>query len=358
MNYILRLSPGLAAKLDLPFELPFIASSKVGAKSEGGGGHTLLNLEYMADWYRYLNHPEESNVGQTFVGTSIIPSNLFGGKGKLVFGLKELFRFTTDPPSTETGKFYPRYDNEWEVKAKYTPREKISMSIAYANTLEWYKQKYMYNFNYTKHIITPALYYNLTSKSSLFIDTDFGKIIYRYGDRDSQYFQISGGASGNITAKTSVYFKAGMQFRTYTHKEIYRDYNAFTTTGNLSTWLRKDIMMKLMFSKDAVESVYQNNAYFDATYTDMSFIKQLTGKLSLLVGGTFGRNDYQRNSDEGSFGIGTRRDYIWGLRGGFAYKLLEWVDSNATYEFKGRDSNFRDYNYRDNRIMVNIRAAY
>ncbi len=353
-DYIMRFAPGFGAQLDLPFALPIIA----GHPAEAETPRTLFNFEYIPEWVSYFMHQEDSNFGHTFVGTTLIPSNLFGGAGKLIFGFKEVFKFATYPSLTEDAKFVPRYDNEMEAKVKYTPREKISISLGYSNILEWYKQEIDQDFNYDKNILTPALYYNMTPKSALFIETDLGKITYRTGNRDSLYIQLSGGVSGNITPKTNVYFRAGVQMRRYDHPELYGDYLGFVTTGSLSSWLRRDILMKILFTKTVVESAYQGNAYFDMKYAELELIKQLTGKTSLTTGVNFGRNDYARDSSEGEFGIKIRRDYIWGVRGGLSYKLLRWLDSNTTYEFRGRNSCFDNRSYRDNRVMLNLKASY
>lgn len=358
-DYISQFSPGLDAKLDLPFGLPFI--------SMGGGGvgftfgkedRTLINLEYKPDFKSFLEHTEESNIGHTFIGTSIIPSNLFGGRGKLIFGFRDIFKYTTDPASSEQGKFTPRYNNDMEAKAKYAVSQKVSTAVAYRQILEWYTMETRQSFNYTKYSLTPTVYYNLTGKSSLFLDTEFTRIVYHTGNRNSAYLETSAGLTGQVTAKTNVYFKVGGQFRSYEHDELYKGYTAFTTRGSLSSQLRKDVFIKLTFNKDAVESTYQGNAYFDLKQADFELIKNLTGKLSMMAGGTFGRNDYPRDSNEGDAGDRVRRDYVWGLRTGFSYQLLKGLDSSISYEFRGRDSNFMVYDYRDNRIVTNIRATY
>ncbi len=358
-DYISEFMPGLRGKLDLPFGLPFAPLNTIG----GAGAklkeqdHTLIELEYWPDIKNFFEHPKENNVGHTFIGTSVIPSNLFGGRGKLVFGFKEIYRFTTDAATSEDIKFRPRYNNDMETKVKYAPTEKMSMAVAYRNILEWYKAESMEDFNYDKHVITPIIYYNVTPKSSLFLDADFAKTIYNDGNRTSRYLQVSGGMTGQVTPKTTIYFKAGGQFRTYAHDELYGDYTAITTTGSLTSWLRKDILLKIMFSKYAEESIYEENAYYDSKYANFELTKYLSGKLSIMAGGKFGRHDYQRDAEE-TEGVRIRRDFVWGLRVGLSYKLLKWIDSVVSYELSGRDSNFKKYYYRDNRIIGNIRTAY
>ncbi|MBI5144492.1 MAG: outer membrane beta-barrel protein, partial [Candidatus Omnitrophica bacterium] len=357
-DYISEFMPGLGGRLDLPFGLPFISlgGGGIGAKM-GAEDRTLIDLEYQPNFKNFFNDPKQSNVGHTFIGTSIIPSNLFGGRGKLVFGLKDIYRFTTDPATQEDVKFTPRYNNDMETKVKYAPTEKMSMAVAYRNVLEWYKAESMEEFSYDKYTITPTVYYNITSKSSLFLDADFVKTIYIAGNRTSTYLQISGGITGQITPKTAVYFKAGGQFREYAHDDLYGDYMRFTTSGSLTSWLRKDILMKILFAKYAAESIYQDNAFYDSKYADFELTKHLTGKLSIIGGVRLGKNDYQRDSTEEE-GVRIRRDIVWGLRGGISYKLLKWLDSTVGYELSGRDSNFKKYYYRDNRVIGNLKAIY
>jgi len=111
--------PGLGAKLELPFGLPIISTRGTGVGvSLGEPERTLIDLEYIPDIKSYFDHSKENYVDHTFIGTSIIPSNLFGGRGKLVFGLKDIFRSTRDPATSESSKFRPRYSNEMEAKAK------------------------------------------------------------------------------------------------------------------------------------------------------------------------------------------------------------------------------------------------
>ncbi|MFA5146749.1 MAG: outer membrane beta-barrel protein [Candidatus Omnitrophota bacterium] len=358
-DYVSTVTPSFGGNLDLPFALPFIVSAGgVTLESESRvPEHTLFNLEYKPIIKTFLEHPKESNVGHSFITTSVIPSNLFGGRGKLVFGFKDILLFTTDPATNEDVKFTPRYNNEMEFKAKYTPAEKISMAFAYLNILEWYKPESRQEFSYSQHVLTPTLYYNMTSKSTLFMDADFGKVAYYTGNRNSTFLQISGGITGKITPKTDVYLKAGYQFRAYENKNIYGDYNSLTMTGSMSSMLRKDVVMKLMLGKSIVESTYQDNAYFDLKYAELELVKHISGKTSLLIGGSLGKNDYPRNSEEDE-GVRTRRDYVWGLKGGLSYRITRWLDSSLAYEYKGRDSNFKRYYYRDNRLLVNLRASY
>ncbi len=358
-DYISEFIPGLEARLDLPFGLPFISASGGGVSlGAGEAERTLINLEYRPDIKNFLFNNKESYVGHTAIATTVIPSNLFGGRGKLVFGGRDIFRYTHDRASSEDTKYRPRVSNDMEVKAKYAPNEKLMMAMAYRYQIEWYTQDSMRDFNYYEHTFTPTIYYNITPKTSIFVDTDLAKIIYIFGNRDSVYAQVSGGITGQVTPKTNVYFKMGGQIRHYTHKELYKDhYVSLTTRGSISSRLRKDVFMKISFIKEPVESTYQDNPYFNTNEFDFELVKHLTGKASIITGASFGRNDYPRNSTEDA-GKRTRRDYIWGFRGGLSYKLLKGLDSAITYELRGRDSNFNKYNYRDNRIFGNIRVAY
>ncbi|MDP3789123.1 MAG: outer membrane beta-barrel protein, partial [Candidatus Omnitrophota bacterium] len=358
-DYISQLSPGIIAKIDMP---SFITTGVFGGATKPASpaevSSTIVNLAYNADIEQYFSNPKNNNVGHNLVAATIIPSNLFGGKGKTVFALKDAFKFTTDPATTEITQFYPRYHNDMEARVKYTPREKIAVGLVYKQSLEWYTQKAMQDFNYMEDIITPALYYDMTPKSALFVDTDLGKVMYYTGNRDSIFYQISGGVTGQITPKTNVHLKVGAQIRTHKDAELYGDYAALTATGSIATWLRRDIYMNLSFGKHVVESTYQNNAYFDLKYAQLQLIKHLTGKLAIEAGVKLGRNDYPKSGDEGSEGVRIRRDFIWTLKGGISYKILKWIDSTVSYELKGSDSNFRKFNYMDNRIIANVKALY
>lgn len=357
-DLISNLMPGVKGEIDLPFDLPFISGGS--AAKDGTSQNvdrTLIHAEYIPDIRNYFENPSQNIVGHTVLGATTIPSNLFGGRGKLVFGVKDILRYTADPATSERTAYTPRFHNDLEAKAKYAPNEKISPAVAYRYIIEYYTKGSMEDYRYTEHIVTPTLFYNITPKTSLFLDTDLGKIIYEPGNRNSAFIQVSGGITGQVTQKTNVYFKAGGQIRSYTHDEIYNNYVAFTTKGGLSSQLRKDVLMRITLTKDAVESTYQENAYYDYKHADLELIKSLTGKLSLMTGGSFGISDYPRDSSEDE-GIETRKDYMWGLKAGISYSLLPGLDSNITYEFKARDSNFKTYNYQNNKIIGNIRASY
>lgn len=106
----------------------------------------------------------------------------------------------------------------------------------------------------------------------------------------------------------------------------------------------------------AFEGGYQEQ-YFTSDNLGISFYNRIRGtinhrfqqKVNLGLAVNFGREDYQ-NPD--------RIDYVYSVTGNLSYQLFRWLTASLEAGNYGRDSDLESNTYRNNRVMLIIKAEY
>jgi hypothetical protein len=207
-------------------------------------------------------------------------------------------------------------------------------------------------------VFTATGYYQLFPKTSILGEYNFGKIIYDNNDTnsDSEYHQYRLGIKGQIAPKLTGLVKAGYKKTDYKNSSK-EDFTGFTTFVNVTYSLKERTTLNVYSERGSEESTYSTNSYFEYNKIGLKVDHGLLEKLFLVSGGYYQLNKYPEETTEGSV-TAKREDKLWDGSIGLRYEVKEWVNIEANYEFKKRDSKFNTYDYKDNRFTVKINFMF
>ncbi|OQA91294.1 MAG: hypothetical protein BWY26_01083 [Elusimicrobia bacterium ADurb.Bin231] len=286
----------------------------------------------------------------------------------IVFKVKDAFKKTVDPATSELVARAERQQNNLDVEAGYmSTAGKFSAVLTYSQETHKYDEAaYKPGLNRTVDVPGINLYYNLSPKTSLLLGYDMGIINYEYDSNknDSKYQSAVLGAKGQIAPKTVGIVKVGMQMRKYddlkdsvTNEE--EDFNEMIASLGAKTTFTSMTNLEISVSRAPVESIYAPNVYNISTVAGLKLNQKVGDKLSLSLDGSTTISDYPEASTVVSTGASKKRqDTINSVGLNASYPLQDWVTLNAGYTMKVRSSNFSDFDYTDNLISGGLRLIF
>lgn len=308
----------------------------------------ILEAQYAADIIEFWDYSSQDRIDHTIsVKTDFKFANDFSLK------LKEDFKKTATPPTSETTSLERRFRNTAEVVCGYK-RERIGLDLGYTNIRDEYNN--LNSLDKDEDIITTTGFYELFSKTSIFGEYNYGKIVYddNTTNSDSKYHQFRIGVKGEIAPKLSGVAKAG--FKTTDYKDTTKnDFEGFTLFGDLTYSFQERSTLNLYGEKNIEESTYSTVNYYETNKMGIGLDHQLLEKLFLVAAGSYQFNKYPGETTESSVTL-KRKDSIWDGKVGFRYEIKDWVHLEADYEHKHRDSKFSNFDYKNN--IFSIKATF
>ncbi|MFH1640905.1 MAG: outer membrane beta-barrel protein [Candidatus Omnitrophota bacterium] len=310
----------------------------------------ILKLKYDADFIKFWDYTKQDRFDHNL---SAIADLKFANDFTLK--IEDKFQKTADPPNNELTTLEKRYRNDSKVTLGYL-REKIGFDFGYENIRDKYNN--LNSLDKYEHVLTATGYYQLLPKTSIFCEYNFGRTIYDNNDTnsDSEYHQYRLGIKGQIAPKLTGLFKAGYKKTDYKDSSK-EDFTGFTTFVNVIYNLKERTTLNVYSERGSEESTYSTNSYFEYNKIGLKVDHELMQRLFLVSGGYYQLNKYPEETTEGSL-TAKREDKLWDGSIGLRYEVKEWVNIEANYEYKQRDSKFSTYDYKDNRYTVKINFMF
>lgn len=310
----------------------------------------ILKLKYDADFIKFWDNTKQDRFDHNILAIADLKfANDFTLK------IRDQFQKTADPPNSETTSLEKRFRNSSQAVLGYM-REKIGFDFGYENTRDDYNN--LNDLDRYEHVFTTTGYYQLFPKTSILGEYNFGKIIYDNNNTnsDSEYQQYRLGIKGQIAPKLTGLVKAGYKKTDYKDSSK-KDFTGFTTFVNVTYDLKERTTLNVYAERGSEESTYSTNNYFEYDKGGLKLDHELLERFFLVGGGYYQLNKYPDQTTEGSV-TARRKDKVWDGTVGVRYEIKEWVNMEANYEFKKRDSKFSTYDYKDNRYTVKINFMF
>ena len=100
------------------------------------------------------------------------------------------------------------------------------------------------------------------------------------------------------------------------------------------------------------ESGSDTSEYFEDTGGSIGIIQALHYRLNLLANVGYSKNEYNLPANDPKV-AGQLHRHV-----GLEYKLMEWLAAIASYTHNRKESNYEIDEYRDNQVLVGLRAVY
>jgi len=330
MDWITDYRTGLAA------QMPFIPSR---------GDDYFAEAYYHADFIHFARHDKLSRIDHTAHGSvrCKFPNDI-GVR------ITEDFLKTQDPPNNERTLLTKRWQNKLDARVDYT-REKVKLESAYTVTMNRYIE--FSNLDYDDHMITGTTFYKIATKTWLLGEFNYGRIRYHKSptNSDSSYYQGRIGVEGKIAPKLTGTLKLGGRYQGYSRPEA-KDYAGFTAFLNIKYEITKRTNLNFYGETRPEEASYATNSFYTANILGLKFDHLLMRRLRMNGGTFWAYNRYPSETREGDK-TAKRQDTLWGISVGFKYEIVkETLFFEPEYVVKQRHSNFHNFSYKDQQVIL------
>ncbi|MEI9477818.1 MAG: outer membrane beta-barrel protein [Deltaproteobacteria bacterium] len=308
------------------------------------GDDYVAEAEYHANFLDFFRNDQLSRVDHT--AHAAIRGNFPMGFGAKI---TEDFIKTQDQANNELTALQKRWWNKIDARVNYT-REKITLEAAYTVIMNRYLQSH--NLSYNDHMITAAVFYNVSEKTRVFNEFNLGRIQYRKSptNSNSYYYQDRIGVEGKIAPKLTGTAKFGFRFQDYERKTS-KNYAQCTAFGNIKYDFSERTTFNLYGESRPEESSYGSNSYYVSNIVGLKGEHLFTKRIA-AEGGVFWAYDrYPDLTTEGDQSA-KRKDTLWGSDVTLKYEIRKWWLLDTSYRFKQRDSRFHNFSYNDQQVTM------
>ena len=324
-----------------------------------------LNFGYRGDFAYYDDN--DQNDWKRHEGIFCLNYNSPGG---LIFGIDNLYVDTEDPYSSENeyGLGMPqveRWHDRLKTKIGYDFSDQFKL-LAYYN---FYKQDYDDDIDFSQDF----KYYELGVGAQIKLrPKTWGFVRYHYGERDyythpattgvndsndSDYdwHRVNLGLTWDAAAKLGGELNLGYQWKDYSNPtDVYGD-----AYDEKNTWIARTLIsfdatpnstLGLGLTRALRETGSFTNEYFEDTGISINLQQAIIEKVSLRVDGVYSTHDYNVPTSK------EREDDNYEAKIGLDYQIQDWLSASVGYEYWKKDSNYREFEFTDNRFLVSFRS--
>lgn len=286
-------------------------------------------------------------------------------KGKLDLKFRD-FKINVNNNFKDT---FERADTEFMERVRYAQNDlkgelsfffpRLETSLRIRNIRHSHYKQIWSAEDRTENIYTARVNYRFLPKTSFLMEYNQGEIKYDTVliNPESDYREGMVGIMGKLTGKCESTIKVGYQSRKYKDILDPPNFNTIVTDINLKERFNSRNTLNLSFLRKAMESTFAPNAYYQMNKAWLKYEYKLNKKLFSEVVCSYQLNQYPEETTLGTMSE-EREDVLTTTGINMKYKFLKWLFLNIGYHHEERDSNFDDFDYRDNRTSINLFARY
>jgi len=281
--------------------------------------------------------------------------------------INDQYSMFTNRASMEDTERVQQQRNNFRAGFSTQRDRKLGFDVGYSNKIEDYfdKAKIYGELTYAdrdsmSHIFDMQVLYNIAPKTTLILETDLGMIDYTSKlSSDSFYVEPLIGVQGKITNKIVANLRGGYRYQNYKKSDlvINTDYSSFVVRGGVDFTPTKDDLVNVVVERNSYESTYKNMNYYSGTFTKLSYTHNFGKDLSITPYGSYEINDYPKETTE-SGATKYRCDQLFDVGATAQYFMKEWISFEGGYTYKGKSSNFSEFDYGDNRVTLAVTVGY
>ena len=326
-----------------------------------------LQLGYKADIYNYSDLSENDYTNQTASGALN-----FDFPGGLLFRVSDTFKDMTTPRQWKeqagvsgAADAYREKDheaNDFKVMAKYRFVDRWAVEARYNNYQDEYDKSNDNGADFKRDMVGGSIYYSLTPKTDILVDYNYSDVDYDNSNiNDNENYMAYVGLSFDPTAKVQGYAKFGWAEKKFKQTSATRDdsQSIFSTLVNLGYIATPFDKVTLSAARVIEEDSDNNNAYTNTNASlSWSHVLAWNEKISMAPFLGYGKKDYDRASIDVDGTSKIREDDSWNAGIGLGYMMQEWLKLALNYSYTDNNSNFKRYDYKENRVFFNVTMQY
>jgi putative beta-barrel porin BBP2 len=277
---------------------------------------------------------------------------------RLRLQVRDDFTKTSDPPGTEiTGRIGSR-TNVLAPDGEYRITERFAVDGTYTWTRVDFDEPAA-SLNRDEHLFGASVSWKVLPKTDLRASYNYGIKKFDDGVRDVTRHLVLVGLRGDITPRFSSTFRIGFELREPRQSQL-PGYRGLVFGGDWVYRLTPRTTFTLVLDRSVQESIFANALYFVSTSGTLLAEHQILPKLTVFARATVGENQYPvKTASALNFTrFAYRLDTLVGWAGGIDYDIQRWLRVGAEYAHVMRESNFREFNYADDKITGKITVQF
>lgn len=327
-------------------------------------GPLTLGAGYRAEFLDFLTLNSQDNIHHFPVFT------LAFSPERWKLGLRTGISATSDPPNTEltsridttTITFAPDYEY------KLTPRLALGVNYGYNRVLY---DKRAEPLNKTEHVMGGSVFWKFVPKADVYVRYNYGFTDFvqtdrtggdRLSDRDIDARHIfTVGLRGDVTPKLSSSFQVG--YETREHESARFGEESTIVLGGETTYKPTERTRLALLSTRSFQDSIFGQRLLTISYVSTAFTllgeQQLGTKVRANARLLHVTNEYPNKEVTGTeVRQRWRDDTILGWGGGIDYDIQKWLTVGAEYAHTRRDSNFSEFNYKDDKVTAKLTLQF
>lgn len=340
-DYITTLSP------DIQFLLPLKRHS--------------FQVGYKADINRYSDNDETDYTNHLFGGT--LSLNFPGG---LIFTLSDYYSIATVPRKWKeqagvsgSGDPYREMDykaNVLNAKVRYNFVDRWAFAVWYNNYDFDYDESYDDSGSYDRNLGGGSIFYRFTAKTEAFIEYNYSRVDYdTFNTLDNKNNLAYIGLFFDPTGRLNGYLKLGWVEKKYNKTVSGRNesLDKFSSLVDLGYNISAYNQLRLKVYR-AIEEDLDTNAPFTKNDVNMNFCHVLkwNEKININANVGYGTFDFEKSTTDTDGTSKIRNDEKWYGGVGVGYAIEKWLKFKLNYTYTDNDSNFKRYDYSENRVFL------
>lgn len=280
--------------------------------------------------------------------------------GGLSLGIVEQFRFSHDARGTGITSITTELDkymtNLLRLFAAYDMSSKLRMEVNYSDFFVDYDADRNAFRDRNDSTVSGALFFILSSKTSLFGEYEYLKISYDRGSwLDGEEKHFFGGLRWRITDKSSGMIKGGWGVKNFDQAGIDEE-NILIFQAQVAHNFTGRTGVVVSAVRRTHESNLSTSNYSVAENLRIAYAQKIRDKIRVTLGASYTRDNYN-----GLFTTGTvskeREDDLFDVTAGLGYAFRKWLTAGLEYRHSRRDSSFSEFEYTTNEVLFKVSGS-
>lgn len=358
----LRVSPFISERFEYEsniFQTPSHAKDDLifktipGVFAEYGTGAHWVTLGYRAEILNFMDLNNQDAVHHILLGQLHLEFN------RLSLNVRDNFVNTTDPPGTELVGRIESTTNTLATDAEYRLTDRFSIG---ANAT-WVHVEYpvLPQLDREEYLFGGSVFWKFQPKTDLRLTYNYGqKQFDSVGIRDITRHVVLLGIRGDLTAKLSSTFRIGYEDREPQGSTPgLKSFRGIVGGGDWVYQATERLKITLLTDRSVQESIFANQLFFVSTMGTLAAEQRFGEKISVTARLTGGENAYPSKAQVGAnTPFKFRNDMILGWGAGIGYDVQPWLRLAVDFLHSDRDSNFREFSFKDDKLSAMITLQF
>jgi hypothetical protein len=354
----LQVMPFLSERIEYQtnvFQTPSRAQSDVifrtipGILVEYGTGPDVLSAGYKAEFLKFLDGSSPDAVHHLFAGQLLL------GFNRLQVRARNEFIKTTDPPGSELTGRIESTTNTFAADAGYSLTDRFGLAVNGGWTHAEFPT--IGQLSRDEYLVGASVFWKVRPKADLSFGYNYGHKTFEEAslrdiDRHFLYF----GVLGELTAKLSSTFRIGYAIRDSQRVGV-PGYKGFAMGGD---WIYRPtdrLTITLTTDRSDVESAFGNQPFYVSTTAALVAAQEFGPKLTTRLQFAAGDDSYPgKETFDGETKV--RHDTLLRWGGEIRYDVQRWLRVGVEYTHTLRSSNFRAFNFQDDKIAGTVTVQF